>query len=58
MDIGTLGVDALPTGCDTARPNGTAIFEGFAFGTFMSTAGPASAPLRLARSPHAVSTGV
>ena len=35
MDIGTLGVDAFPTDCDTARPNGTAIGEGFAFGTFI-----------------------
>src|SRR5207245_10262598 len=24
MDIGTLGVDAFPTDCDTARPHGTA----------------------------------
>ncbi len=35
MDIGTLGVDALPTDCDTARPNGTAIFGALAFGTFI-----------------------
>ena len=35
MDIGTLGVDAFPTDCDTARPNGTAIFGALAFGTFI-----------------------
>ena len=34
-----------PTDCDTARPNGTAIFGALAFGTLLSTAGPASAPI-------------
>ncbi len=38
MDIGTLGVDALPMDCDTARPNGPAIGGGFAFGVFIEQA--------------------